>query len=183
MIKFKQLLLRKDVLMQTQVNLPPIVHKEYCICGWVFKNSERFFKKSTIILCSNLYESLCKEIESAINKIQWKDNFLNVQIYVSNTDGTNSSKVINNLQSRIKYPHFNKPVTLNIDSDTIGYWSNTNMFIRVLLSEEKYELYIFNGNWNYMCERLLYTLNFMQGLLIEQVNSLRMGYCYKKYLI
>ena len=169
--------------MQTQVNLPPIVHKEHCICGWVFKSNERFFKKSTIILCSNLYESLCKEIESEINKIQWKGNCLNVQIYVSNTDGTNSSKVINNLQSRIKYLHFNKPVTLNIDSDTIGYWSNTNMFIRILLfSEEKYELYIFNGNCNYMCERLLYTLNYTQSLLIKRVNSLRMGYCYKKYL-
>ena len=165
--------------MQTQVDLPPIVHKEHCICGWVFKNSERFFKKSTIILCSNLYESLCKEIELAINKIPWKDDFLNVQIYVSNTDGTNSSKVINNLQSRIKYLNFNKPVTLNIDSNTIGYWSNTYMFIRILLfSEEKYELYIFNGN--YMCERLLYTLNYTQSLLIKRVNSLRMGYCYKK---
>ena len=177
------MLLRKDVFMQTQVDLPPVVHKEHCICGWVFKSNERFFKKSTIILCSNLYESLCKEIESAINKIQWKDDFLNVQIYVSNTDGTNSSKVINYLQSRIKYLNFNKPVALNIDSNTIGCWSNTNMFIRVLFSEEKYELYIFNGNWNYMYERLLYTLNSMQSLLVKQVNSLRMGYCYKKYLI
>ena len=181
MIKFKQLLLRKDVFMQTQVDLPPVVHKEHCICGWVFKSNGRFFKKSTIILCSNLYESLCKEIESAINKIQWKGNCLNVQIYVSNTDGTNSSKVINYLQSHIKYMHFNKSVTLKIDPETPGYWSNTNVFIRVLFSEEKYELYIFNGN--YMFERLLYTLNSMQSLLVEQVNSLRMGYCYKKYLI
>ena len=177
------MLLRKDVFMQTQVNLPPIVHKEHCICGWVFKSNERFFKKSTIILCSNLYESLCKEIESEINKIQWEGNCLNVQIYVSNTDGTNSSKVINYLQSHIKYLHFNKSVTLKIDSETLGYWSNTNVFIRILFSEEKYELYIFNGNWNYMCERLLYTLNSMQSLLVKQVNSLRMGYCYKKYLI